>query len=314
MRFLSRKRSRWCQFSIRSLLCAVLVLSLFLSWARVQVVKYRRQEEARQRINDLGGGVVDEPLPPNSLCTIIVKRFVTPTPTDIRGVCVTPRPSLPATRTDLDEILSRLKYLPRLNAVYFNYSTVANDQLALLRNLQCLEIVELSDTRITDRGLDNLAALENLKYLNVANTEISGKALAQFPRLPQLEGLILDGTQMEDGGTALLSRLTSLRILALDRDNVTDKHLAHLSQLPNLTCLIIPWRQVSDPAIKQLYAEAPPLVVVEFQSLVDVHKWHSLPYDLEVCCNRRRIFDPRRDNNAPAAPRSTNVSEHVLKP
>lgn len=51
----SPKRRRWFQFRLRTLLIAALVLSLPLSWFAWRMEKAKRQREAVQAIEKLGG-------------------------------------------------------------------------------------------------------------------------------------------------------------------------------------------------------------------------------------------------------------------
>ena len=61
-----KERRRWFQFRLRTLLIAILVLSLPLSWFAVRLARERRQREAVEAIERLGGwaGESTEPSAP----------------------------------------------------------------------------------------------------------------------------------------------------------------------------------------------------------------------------------------------------------
>ena len=54
----TRSQNRWYQFSLRTLLIGVLVLSLPLSWFACRMQKARRQREAVEAIERAGGLVI----------------------------------------------------------------------------------------------------------------------------------------------------------------------------------------------------------------------------------------------------------------
>ena len=63
----THKRRRWFQFRLRTLLIAILVLSLPLSWFAWKMEKARRQKEFTERIERLGGSVSCWPTEPSAL-------------------------------------------------------------------------------------------------------------------------------------------------------------------------------------------------------------------------------------------------------
>ena len=54
----SKPRRRWFQYSLRTLLLLMLLVSIGMSWVAVRMQRARRQREAVKGIERLGGGVM----------------------------------------------------------------------------------------------------------------------------------------------------------------------------------------------------------------------------------------------------------------
>ncbi len=61
-------------------------------------------------------------------------------------------------------------------------TAITNDDLALFHDFPYVEILNVSDTSISDAGLRHLAGLQALKDLIVINTKIGDAALEAFRR------------------------------------------------------------------------------------------------------------------------------------
>lgn len=94
--------------------------------------------------------------------------------------------------------------------------------------------VNLSGTRITDRGLAELARVETLASLELSQTDIQGHGFAGFTESKALFHVELSGASFNDDGAAHLARLPSLSSLSLTDTSVTDAGLASLGDAPVL--------------------------------------------------------------------------------
>lgn len=88
----------------------------------------------------------------------------------------------------------------------------------------------LSNTAVTDAGLDNLRALKGLRQVYLDGTQITDAGLVHLEGLRGLQVLSLEFTQVTDAALLHLRGLTGLRILYLDETGVTDAGLARLQQ------------------------------------------------------------------------------------
>jgi hypothetical protein len=69
-----------------------------------------------------------------------------------------------------------------------------------LARQKSLETLSLSDTPITDDGLEHLGDLKNLQTLSLQNTAITDAGLESLTRLPQLQRLDVYGTKTSRHG------------------------------------------------------------------------------------------------------------------
>jgi hypothetical protein len=107
--------------------------------------------------------------------------------------------------------------------------------------------VLLSDTQITDAGLEHLKGLTSLKRLDLYSTQITDAGLEHLKGLTGLQSLDLRSTQITDAGLEHLKGLTSLKRnavqdvgawLDLSSTRVTDTGIKKLQEaLPNCRIL-----------------------------------------------------------------------------
>lgn len=157
------KGRRWFQFRLWTLLAAVLVLSLPLSWFAMRMERARKQREAVEAIEKAGGHTGF------SLNDLIARSS-------------TRKPE----RTWLRGLLGDDFFDPVLQA-YMSTNT-SNDDLEHLKALPRLRILDLRDTQITDVGLKHLCELRGLKFLWIHNTQVTPEGVKELREaLPDCE-------------------------------------------------------------------------------------------------------------------------------
>src|SRR5579872_5832707 len=85
------------------------------------------------------------------------------------------------------EQLAPLKELTRLAILNLRRPEIGDDALAAIAGQKTLVRLHLELTKITDKGLEQLKGLENLEYLNLYGTEIGDAGLAQLEGLKKLK-------------------------------------------------------------------------------------------------------------------------------
>jgi len=141
----------------------------------------------------------------------------------------------------------------RITGVDLHASWVTDSDIAALAALPALSKLDLSMTRITDRGLLELKTAPNITDLNLYYAElVSDQGLAVLKGWQRLKRLDLRGTKITDSTLQSLNRLTSLEALDIGFAQVTDSGLAQLNALSNLKELSIGGNKLTDAGLQAL--------------------------------------------------------------
>ncbi|KAA0137013.1 protein kinase [Gimesia chilikensis] len=109
--------------------------------------------------------------------------------------------------------------------------TPINDEWLPHLNLDRLENIAFSFTKVSDPGVDHLAQnAPNLKLLGLKSTPITDAALTRISELKHLEGLGLDQTAITDEGLKFLKQCSSLKQLDLTKTKVTPEGVKELKK------------------------------------------------------------------------------------
>lgn len=127
-----------------------------------------------------------------------------------------------------------------------------------IANLAGAEILDLSQTDLTDVGAKHLSRMRGLRELHLTATAITDNALLALASMPTLNKLFLNETSITDHGLAHLSRVLSLNTLDLSSTLVTNIGLVDLSDLTGLTALYLTATNITDPSPNTLFLSALP--------------------------------------------------------
>ena len=173
-----RRKLRWYQYSLRTLMLVVLLASIGMSYVAVTIQRQRRQGEAARAIEKAGGKVESE-------------------------------------RTWLGRLL-RDDSLVRVTEVELGRETT-DAGLVRLQGLRQLQWLVLSNTRVSDAGLVHLQGLRQLQGLWLANTQVSDSGVVHLQGLRQLYQLDLANTKVTSQGVKKLRQaLPHCRIHAVN--------------------------------------------------------------------------------------------------
>jgi Leucine-rich repeat (LRR) protein len=156
-------------------------------------------------------------------------------------------------------------------------SWITDSDMPALARLSSLKRLDLSLTRISDRGLralktapaieelnlyfaeqigdEGTAVLRNWKHLkrvNLRGTKVTDSTLEVLAGLPGIERLDIGWAQITDTGLEHLSALTSLRWLTMGGNKLTDAALQFLRQMPQIEYLDIGGTQRTDSGLWSL--------------------------------------------------------------
>src|SRR6185436_9902531 len=113
--------------------------------------------------------------------------------------------------------------------------------------------VDLRAGWATDSDMPLLAQMKDLKRLDLSLTRISDRGLRALKSAPAIEELNLYfAEQISDEGAAIVKGWKHLRALNLRGTKITDSTLEFLSGVPTLESLDIGWAQFTDTGLEHL--------------------------------------------------------------
>ena len=225
-----KRRRRWFQFSLRSMLVVTLLFSV---WLGILAHRARQQREAVWVVLNAGGMVwYDDGEYESESRTINPKGSAS---------------GLDWLRTAIGE-----EYFREVRAVSLRDNSITDENLRNLMNFTNLEYLDLSNTRVTSADLIHLAGLTKLRNLSLEDTQVGDAGLQHLEQLEDLRELSLNGTQVTDAGLENIGDLTNLMFLRLNHTQVTDASAPHLKRLTKLRLLEIRDTKLTAEGIRAL--------------------------------------------------------------
>ncbi len=249
-------RSR-VQFSIRSILLAVVVVAVPCSWLAAEKERAAKQRQAVEEIRktsnqvsydyetevsddgDMSTGSNSQPRAPQWLRTLFGEDFFN----DVAYLCffsnadsgLAHLENMPHIQvlelTDAsDAALVKIKGQSRLQILYLDGTKLTDAGLINLQGLTALKVLRLEGQQVTDVGMENLKGLNRLQALHLYHTTISGRGLEKLKALNELRWLEFGGTETTDAQLTNLADLRHLSTLYLYRTRITDKGVKRLQQ------------------------------------------------------------------------------------
>ncbi len=169
-----KRKRRWFQFSLRTLLVLVAVVAV---WLALTVHSARKQREAVAAIEALGGHVVYE--------HERIRRF----PGLVQGSPQEPPGPGPEW---LRELVGE-EYFVTVVGVFLHETQITDSGLEHLKGLTSLQELQLDSTKVTDTGLEHLKSLKSLHYLHLDSTNVTDEGVKKLQKaLPNCEIFRLD--------------------------------------------------------------------------------------------------------------------------
>jgi serine/threonine protein kinase len=140
----------------------------------------------------------------------------------------------------LGDYITNASLLPRedfvVGAIDYTGKTGIDDaEVAHLRGLSGLTILNLVDTAVTDAGMEHLKDLVTIDILLLNGAQVTGPGLQFLRNYHHLSQLGLNRTPLGDTGIDELPRLISLQNITLDGTNI--RSLEFVRRLPKLSSL-----------------------------------------------------------------------------
>ena len=160
-----KAKRRWLQFSLRTLLVLMLVISVPLGWLSLKLKQATVQRHAVDRIEQMGG-TVWYAYQRDNWGHFIGKQDAASYHTCQAATARLFGDDLTACITGVD--LSR--------------RSIKDEDLACLLSLRHLEVLWLHDTAVTDTGLVKLLGLTRLKYVSCESTKVTAAGVNQLKK------------------------------------------------------------------------------------------------------------------------------------
>jgi hypothetical protein len=253
-----RRKRRWLQFSLRSLLIFTLICAVGSAWVAHRMEQKRKEREIVAAIIKSGGEVYyDYQVDPSGIPHGGAERISPTGPhwsrqlfgenffSDVKSV------RFKGGDTEFENI----KELTQLQTLDLSQSTVTDAGLVLLDRFPRLERLCLglgtAKIDVTDAGLKHIKRLTQLRELYLDKTKVTDAGLVNIRELTELQLLYLGDTKITDLGLANLKGLSRLQELLLS-ENVTDEGLVNLTSLTQLRKLWIDGTIISDAGLTHL--------------------------------------------------------------
>ena len=218
--------ARRFQFSLRSLMVLVVVVSILCSWFSVKLRAARRQERAVATLWKYRGivrydyqsipGASTPPPAPMWLMHLLGGDFFH----DLHLV------DLAADETFTDQTAACLEDVPQLDTFRLSRAALSDDGLVHVGNMRGLKHLTLQHMPITDAGLEHLKTLGGLKKLVFNNTQVTDEGLKKLrPALPKCK-IVRYGPplQTHDATRPIIDSINGLGENAADESRPAEIH------------------------------------------------------------------------------------------
>jgi Leucine-rich repeat (LRR) protein len=152
-----------------------------------------------------------------------------------------------------DSDVPALARMPDLKRLDLSLTRISDRGLRTLRTAQGIEELNLYFAeQLGDEGAAVLRNWKHLKRLNLRGTKITDSTLEMLGGIPAIEWLDIGWAQITDTGLDHLSTLTRLRWLTMGGNKLTDTALQFLRQMPQIEYLDIGGTQRTDSGLWSL--------------------------------------------------------------
>jgi Leucine-rich repeat (LRR) protein len=149
-----------------------------------------------------------------------------------------------------DSDMPQLASMPDLRRLDLSLTRISDRGLRALKPAPAIEELNLYFAeQITDEGASVVRNWKHLKKLNLHGTKITDSTLEFLAGVPTLEWLDIGWAQITDTGLDHLTALTNLKWLAMGGNKLTDASLQFLRQMPQLEYLDIGGQQRTDSGL-----------------------------------------------------------------
>ncbi|MCE9529341.1 MAG: hypothetical protein K8R36_25105 [Planctomycetales bacterium] len=256
------RRTRWYQFSLKTLTIFMVVCSLLMGAFAWRLQRARKQAEAAEAIRAMQGTVkydyqwkaidqgTKEPSEspfPSLLVHELGQDF-------FHEVHIVYNEDYAPSNEERTLFWDCVVRFPKLRCLTVFNEWMDHEGFARLRDFQEMELVGIMSSRVTDDDLRVIGAMTKLKTLELygANHAIGDEGVAALDDLSELQSFILRNSQITDAAAQHLVKHPKLTKLQLGSNPLTDKSSPWLGKLTQLQRLDIYDTDIGDAGIGEL--------------------------------------------------------------
>jgi hypothetical protein len=150
------------------------------------------------------------------------------------------------------EQIATLGHLEQLGVVGYQFDPSSLKYVTAIKTLRSLRIASHTPDAKVDTETVYFKGLTNLTHLELTNTDLSDNGLQHLEGMTQLESLILFRAHVTDTGLGYLKRMTGMRELHLAHTAVTDAGMPNLAGMTQMRTLYLSYTGVGDAGLTSL--------------------------------------------------------------
>jgi hypothetical protein len=138
---------------------------------------------------------------------------------------------------------------------------VTDEDLAMLTQLEHLNVLSLSHSQISDAGMHHVGKIRTLERLDLQSSKVTGKGLRELAAIPSLKTLWASDLKVANSDVAALAACTRLEQLSLSDPELTDEAVELLQAMKSLQSLNLSGTSISEKGKEALRAAIPGCVI-----------------------------------------------------
>lgn len=227
-----KSKLMWYQFSLRTILIFVTLFAFTCSWFGVKIQQAQKQKHSVDAVRKLGGMVsYDYELD--------------------RGDGEIEERKPPWAAWLRNDFFGTVRYISISN------SKISDADLACLKDLKQIYILDLSDTNVQGGGLEHLKDLSQIECINLSRSAFTGVGIEYLKDMKHLKSLFLSQTQITDASLESCAGMEQIEYLDLSNNRVTDNSIETLKGLKYLKWLDLRATSITDLGIEKIKIALP---------------------------------------------------------
>lgn len=171
-----------------------------------------------------------------------------------------------------DEGLRHTRNLNELKTVYLKNTKIKGEGLRHLAGCKSLETLRMNDSQLEE--INSLPSLPSLKYLVLSNTLLTDNGLNDLSKFPNLEVFGLSGTDITDQSVPRITSIKTLKTVTLAGTDITVKCLEHFEDCEQLEVLqingtAIDWSMDAARTVAKIKPLRRLIITTENQDVID---------------------------------------------